>query len=101
MSWVICRPTSAHGSSRGCSPTADAAPWWSTSAPTTSRATSGSSSPYDAECSANLLEHAHGLIEVVARVRRRDLASHARRALRHDRISEAGDEHALVEQHVA
>ena len=40
-------------------------------------------------------------VQVVPRVAGRDLASYARLALRHHRKAEAGDEHALVEQHVA
>src|SRR5688572_15679876 len=77
---------------------------------TTSRAGNGCSSPCGAcdarpsnqlELPADGLEGTDGLIEVGLRVSRRNLAAHAGLTLRNDRESEAGDEHSLVEQHVA
>src|SRR5436190_6435720 len=49
----------------------------------------------------DLLECSNGLVQVVARVCRRDLTAHACLALGHYWITKAGHEHPVVEQHVA
>src|ERR1051325_4145265 len=86
---------------RGLSPRPGAprAPWPSETHPFGKRREGPGSN--QAELFSHPREGRQGLIEVVPLVRGGDLAADPRRALRHHRVAEAGDEDALLEEQLA